>query len=181
MFVTCKQFLVLGVFSLASLPLLARSTNRGVECLTRGDRVVLKFRGSGKTYRGQEKIKLKKLLFRNCRDESRVLDHHTHFLGVKLLAKSRFGFARVKLRVGRDFTVSKRIGRIRKSDERRFHKIFLKNPKSDDFGPWQLWMRGLIKVKKIVLFFEKEDHDHWDHWDHFEFLKNKDLEFKPLS
>lgn len=123
-----------------------------VSCMVQDDRIVLRFHGHKKIFLGKQKIKLKKLMYRNC-----DLDHNGYrrLSLVKLVAKSRFGFGQASLRVGDDFSSWKRVGFAKR---RRYKRVFFEAPNQDRQGPWQVWLKGKLKVKKIVLFF---DRSHW--------------------
>ena len=131
-----------------------------LRCIPRGNRLVLRFSGTGYRLRGREKLDLKQLLRSKC-SLSQNLYRNKSLVEVKLLARSRLGFGKTRLQVGSAFGYSQRIG---KGQNRiSFDRLFLSNPKQNDYGPWVLWFKGRIKVKKIVLFFkDRYDEGHWD-------------------
>jgi hypothetical protein len=131
-----------------------------LKCIPRGNRLVLRFSGSGHRLRGREKLNLKQLLRSKC-SLVRNLYRNKSLEEVKLLARSSLGFGKARLQVGSNFGYPQRIGRGQ--GRLPFDRVFLPNPKQNDYGPWMLWFKGRIKLKKIVLFFsERHDKDHWD-------------------
>lgn len=79
---------------------------------------------------------------------------------VRLVAKSRQGNGRAKLVVGPYDTRWRRIDggprEFRLDQPRTWDKITFQNPARRSQGNWQIHMRGNVKVKRVVVFLERE-------------------------
>ena len=130
-------------------------------CVIRNNKIVLKLRGE--IFRGRNTLFLKKMIHRNC-SLNRPL-HDLHLRGVKLVAKSRGGMGYSRLRVGPNFSSRHRVGGFSRDfySNYNYDRVFIRNPSrfGDSHGPWQIKLRGMIKVRKLVLFVD-DLHDDWD-------------------
>ena len=161
-----------------------------VDCFIRGDRIVLKY--YGQNFRGRSTLFLKRTIHENCRQ--RIPLYALHLEGVKIVAKSKFSMARAKLRVGPFVSRPYRIGGFHR-DRRNvidfenlrapshssfmrnaYARVFINNPSyhRSSRGPWQILLRGNVKVRKVVLFVTQE-HRRGEIFDGF-FIPEKDGE-----
>lgn len=87
---------------------------------------------------------------------------------VVVVAKTQYGRGKVQLRVGPEasdlYRVSGRPDYFQSYHKRSFDKVRIHNPFYESWGPWQLFMRGKFKIRKIVLFVEKREHNQYGWW-----------------
>ena len=83
-----------------------------------------------------------------------------HLRKVVLVGKTKGGRGHAQLRVGSHTTDMYRVqGHPRDfhyDDRSTFDKVRFYNPSYGSRGPWQLFLRGKFKVRKVVLIVEKE-------------------------
>jgi len=89
-------------------------------------------------------------------------------ISVKIVAKSKHGGGTVSLLVGDQLTTPSPIqgwsGRFDKRRARTFYDIYLDNPNWNSEGRWQLFFKGNIKIRKIILTIEvPQNHEHGGH------------------
>jgi len=84
---------------------------------------------------------------------------------IVLVAKTRFGKGNAQLRVGPGLTGVYRVaGRPQDFNSNRKHsfdRVRIDSPFHDSWGPWQLNLRGIFKVQKVVLLLEKRQNHHY--------------------
>ncbi len=91
---------------------------------------------------------------------------------VVLVAKTYYGRGNAQLRVGPEMTDLYRVGghphQFDRKKRNSFDKVRIHNPFRDSWGPWQLYLRGNFKVRKVVLVVEKRHQSHygWSHNDY---------------
>lgn len=99
---------------------------------------------------------------------------------VVLIAKSHRGRGNVQLRVGPELTERQRVAGYPQdfyyNQRHTYDRVGIRNPFGDSWGPWQLFLRGHFKVKKIVLVVEKRGGRHYNkrhdrpvRWDRHEY------------
>ena len=120
------------------------------------ERLVLRMHDQ--VYRGESTIPLKRLI--QQQHPSVNLNRYS-LKSVRLVAKSRRGGGHAQLVVGNWRSFEERIdgreGDWNWNDRRSFDRDnFYYNSRRGDQGRWQLQMRGRIKVRRIVVFVERE-------------------------
>ncbi|GEM_PF-1083485 len=84
---------------------------------------------------------------------------------VVLVAKTYHGRGNAQLRVGPEMTDLYRVGGhpnyYHRNKRNSFDRVKIHNPFHDSWGPWQLYLRGNFKVRKVVLVVEKRNPDHY--------------------
>lgn len=87
-----------------------------------------------------------------------------------LLAKTKFGKGEAQLRVGPEvsdvYRVNGRPNRFHDDRKKTFDKVKISNPYSGSWGPWQLQLRGIFKISKVVLVAEKRKRHHYGRMPH---------------
>lgn len=117
-------------------------------------------------FKGQSEIQLRKALHKR-------FGINTDFYNIKhvaLVAKSRQGQGSAILTVGPYASPQQNIGGnplgYRDSSPQTFDRLHFFYESRNDEGPWQLHLRGNIKVRKIVVVLVHERNDHGrDDWD----------------
>jgi hypothetical protein len=123
------------------------------------ERLVIDFGDSH--YRGYIGNPVKLHLKRALRDQYPGLNiKNLNLRKVVLIGKTRVGMGRAQLRVGSEVTDMYRVSghpRDFHYDNRRtFDRVRFRNPSYGSRGPWQLYLRGDFKVRKVVLIVENE-------------------------
>lgn len=84
---------------------------------------------------------------------------------IVLVAKTKFGKGNAQLRVGPGLTGLYRVaGRPRdfnSNGKHSFDRVRIDSPFHDSWGPWQLNLQGIFKVRKVVLLLEKRNSHHY--------------------
>ena len=94
-----------------------------------------------------------------------------------LIAKTKHGRGKAKLRVGNHYTHYKVIdGHPHDFHHPRkfYYRTGFRSPNKHANGPWQIWTKGNFKVKKVVLILERKrgHRHHHHHGDSFELQIN---------
>ena len=107
-----------------------------------------------RVFRGQQTIFLK----RRLREEYGVNLNRFRIKAVVLVAKSRHGGGKAYLTVGDASSFEEIIdGRPHEFLRRGgYSRVRLRNPKRNSRGPWQLHLRGQIKIKKVIVKLERK-------------------------
>ncbi len=86
---------------------------------------------------------------------------HMEVKRVVLLAKSKWGGGRAALRVGSNLTRKASVDGspddFWRDGRRTWDKVRFFNPSERSRGPWQIYLYGKIKVRKVVVVVEKRD------------------------
>ncbi len=153
--------IVLLAFLLPSTAMAGDHKHRGPK-----DRYVLDFGDTQfRGYRGEPaKLYLKKALRRQY-PWVNVSDYRLR--KVVLVAKTYHGRGKAQLRVGPEMSDMYRVGGhpnyYYKDRHNSFDKVRIHNPFHDSWGPWQLYLRGNFKVRKVVLVVERRGQHHYDY------------------
>ncbi len=158
--VKISLLLMLAVFFLHPMNAVAMK-NRPIE---KKDRFVLHFddslfhghNGNGTT------LYLKKAL-RDQYPGINVTDYRLR--KVILVAKSKKGRGRAQLRVGPELTDLYRVDgysrNFHRDHKKSFDRVAIDTPYYDSRGPWQLFLRGKFKIRKIVLVVDRKERHHY--------------------
>lgn len=95
---------------------------------------------------------------------------------VVLVAKTKAGYGSAQLRVGPELSPQYRVNGAPRSfhsyHPESFDRIRIRNPFHDSWGPWQLFLQGNFKVRKIVLVVEKRYQEHYGYYPYQRFHFN---------
>lgn len=84
---------------------------------------------------------------------------------VVLVAKTKAGRGSAQLRVGPELSRHYRVDGAPRSFHSHhrdsFDRIRISNPFRDSWGPWQLFLQGNFKVRKVVLVLERRHYRHY--------------------
>lgn len=141
-------FSLVALIALVALPQIS---------LAHSERIVLDFNDSA--YRTGRDGSATLFLKRELRHQYPGLDFSTMRLKkVLLVAKSKHGRGMARLRVGHHMTDPHRLdgqpATFHNGHPRTFDKVRLPNPAYSSKGPWQINLKGRIKVRKVVLVVE---------------------------
>jgi len=107
-----------------------------------------------RVFRGEHTVFIK----RRLREEYGVNLKRFRIKAVVLVAKSRHGRGKSYLTVGDASSFEKIIdGRPYEFRGRGgYNRVRFRNPKRNSRGPWQLHLRGQIKIKKVIVKLERK-------------------------
>lgn len=124
------------------------------------ERFVLDFGDSH--FRGNPTLFLKRELL-NQYPRINIADYRLR--RVVLVAKTKVGHGSAQLRVGPEVSPHYRVDGAPRDfhsyHPRSFDRVRIRNPFHDSWGPWQLFLKGNFKVRKIVLVVEKRYREHY--------------------
>ncbi|MGB0452069.1 MAG: hypothetical protein ACPGJV_00020 [Bacteriovoracaceae bacterium] len=137
--------------------------------------ITLKF--YGEKFKGESSIALK----RQLKSQNPYLNlNKFKLVKVKLVAKSKAGYAKAKLRVGHDKTSGETIYgnpyEFRSNAAYTFDTIQFHNPSYDSHGKWQILLKGAVKVKEITVVLKKKGQG--GHGNDFGFIDDNDFGFQ---
>lgn len=96
---------------------------------------------------------------------------------VVLVAKTKKGQGSAQLRVGPELSPQYRVDGLPRAfhshHPESFDRIRIRNPFRDSWGPWQLFLQGNFKVRKVVLVLERRHYAQYGYgyspYHHFQF------------
>ena len=127
---------------------------RPIDRPTRAEKFELRF-DRERVFRGHNTVYLK----RRLRNQHGIDLHRYNLKAVVLVAKSKHGRGTGSLMVGDANTYEEVIDGMPYEFRARggFDRVRFRNPKRNSRGPWQLHLRGKIKIKKIVVKLKRKD------------------------
>ena len=162
-----SRSMMIMVLLLLLFPLQAAAGNGKAE----RERFVLDFGDSH--FRGNPTLFLKRELL-NQYPGINIADYRLR--RVVLVAKTKAGHGSAQLRVGPELSPQYRVNGAPRSfhsyHPESFDRIRIRNPFYDSWGPWQLFLQGNFKVRKIVLVVEKRYHEHYGYYPYQRFQFN---------